>query len=226
MNVVDASSNTALIVAAQKGYLNITETLIKAGADVNIVGTSGNTALMAASQKGYLNITEALIEAGADVNLVGRSGDTALMVTARNEHLNITKFLIEAGADVNKICARNEISLMLFALKGNVQGVRLLLRSGAKLNIGKQLIVTQKAYIRLLLDAAGQTVMPQLLKSSTFTLHHHCRMVIRRHLLELDRHENLFLRIPRLRLPSNVAKYLLFDASVDEDDGTLWSFLQ
>ena len=188
------------------------------GADVNIFDASGNTALMLAAQKGYLNITEALIEAGADVNLASTSGDTALMVAARNEHLNITKVLIDAGADVNIICARNETALLPFVLKGNVQGVRLLLRSGAKLNIGRQIIGTQQAYIRLLLDAGGQTVMPRLLKSSTYTLHHHCRFVIRRHLLKLDRHENLFVRIPRLGLPSRLTKYLLFDKSLDEND--------
>ena len=147
------------------------------------------------------------------------------MVAARNEHLNITKVLIEAGADVNKICARSETALLQFVLKGNVQGVRLLLRSGAKLNTGRQPIGPQQAYIKLLLDA-GQTVIPRLLKSSTYTLHHHCRLVIRKHMLKLDQHENLFVRIPRLGLPSNLAKYLLFDASVDEDDGSLWSFLQ
>ena len=209
----------ALMIAAENGHMNITETLIEAGADVNQVDKLGNTALIVAARKGYLNITETLIEAGADVNLVSTSGITALMVAAWNEHFSTTKFLIEAGADVNKICASlNQTVLVQFALKDNVQGVRPLLQSGAKVNIDRKIIVTQEADIRLLLDAAGQTVMPRLLKSSTDTLHHHCRMVIRKHLLKLDLHENLFLRIPRLGLPSRLAKYLLFDTSLDEND--------
>ena len=160
-----------------------------------------------------------VLQAGADVNRTNQqTGQTALMEAASNACTKIAILLIEAGADVNKICARNETALLQFALKSNVQGVRLLLRSGAKLNIGRQLIGTQQAYIRLLLDAGGLTVMPRLLKSSTYTLHHHCRLVIRRHLLKLDQHENLFVRIPRLGLPSRVTKYLLFDTSLDEND--------
>ena len=247
-SAANAWGQTPLILATIKGDENMVKSVLQTGADVNRINqqtgqtalmgaasngadvnmfdASGNTALIVAAQKGHLNITEALIEAGADVNLASTSGDTALIVAARNEHLNITKFLLDAGADVNKICARNETALLQFALKGNVQGVRLLLRSGAKLNIGRQITGTQQAYIRLLLDAGGQTMTSRLLKSSTYTLHHHCRLAIRRHLLKLDRHENLFVRIPRLGLPSILAKYLLFDAYVDEDDGSLWSFLQ
>ena len=227
-SALDVEGQTPLILATIKGDENMVESVLQAGADVNRINRqTGQTALMEAASKGCTKIATLLIEAGADVNLVETFGDTALMVAARNEHFNITKVLIDAGADVNIICA-NETALLPFVLKGNVQGVRLLLRSGAKLNIGRQIIGPQQAYIsRLLLDAAGQTVMPRLLKSSTYTLHHHCRLVIRKHMLKLDQHENLFVRIPRLGLPSNLAKYLLlFDASVDEDDGSLWSFLQ
>ena len=37
-----------------------------------------------------------------------------------------------------------------------------------------------------------------------------CRNVIRKHLLELDPHENLFIRVPRLGLPSLLTEYLLY----------------
>ena len=214
------TGQTALMEAASKGCTKIATLLIEAGADVNQVDKFGKTALMVAVQKGCLNVTEALAEAGADVNLVSKSGDTALMVAARNEHLNITKVLIDAGADVNKICAWEETVLAHFALKGNVQGVRLLLRSGAKVNIGRLPFEALKRNIRLLLEVAGQEELyyPEILECPTDTLHHHCRMAIRRHLLKLDRHENLFVRIPRLGLPSRLTKYLLFDTSLDEND--------
>ena len=47
------------------------------------------------------------------------------------------------------------------------------------------------------------------------TLHYHCRMVINRHLLNLDTHENLFLRIPHLGLHSSLVKDQLCDVSLD-----------
>ena len=46
-----------------------------------------------------------------------------------------------------------------------------------------------------------------------------CREVIRKHLLKLDPHSNLFVRIPELTLPSALNKYLLFNVSLDDDDG-------
>ena len=43
------------------------------------------------------------------------------------------------------------------------------------------------------------------------------RDVIRNHLLELDRHANLFTRIPQLGLKSEPSQYLLYNVSLDED---------
>ena len=235
VNKVDEDGDTSLMMAVWNGHRNITEALIESGADVNKVGKGCDTALMIAVRKGHVNITEALIEAGVDMNrpflqdeqdihsvlvegtdlsIVGEFGDTI-----QKAYVNIIEILIESGADVNKICEKNKVALLL-AFKSNKKGVRLLLRSGARVNIGRQSFSTLKPDIRLILYAAGEMMMnyPEYLKSSTNTLHHHCRMAIRRHLLKLDRHENLFLRIPCFGLPSRLTKYLLFDTSQDEND--------
>ena len=235
--------HTALSHCALDGDEEGVRMLVEAGADVNRVNESGDTALMVAVQKGYLKDSSKgarmSAEAGADVNRpflqaeqylhsvlvegtdlsrVGKSGD-ALMIAAQKAYVNIIEILIEAGANVNKICDKNKVALLL-AFKGNKKGLRLLLRSGAKVNMGRHSFSTLKPNIRLLLYAAGEMMMnhPEYLKSPTNTLHHHCRMAIRRHLLKLDRHENLFVRIPRLGLPSRLTKYLLFDTSLDEND--------
>ena len=42
-----------------------------------------------------------------------------------------------------------------------------------------------------------------------------CREAIRKHLIDVDPHENLFVRIPRLGLPSLIVDYLLYDCSLD-----------
>ena len=48
-------------------------------------------------------------------------------------------------------------------------------------------------------------------------LEHLCRQAIRSHLMFVDRHQNLFCRIPQLRnsVPEAMKEYLLFDLSVD-----------
>ena len=237
-SAANIEGQTPLILATMKGDEKMVKFVVQAGADVNKVGKYGNrsTALMIAARHGYLNIAKVLVEAGADVNMIcakgtsffkytqddvdlgGEIGDTALMIAARKGHMNIIEVLIEAGANVNKRYKNSETALMYFALNGNTQGLRLLLRSGAKVNIDRLPFGTFNNNISLLLSAAGQRAMIRFLKSSTDALHHHCRMAIRRHLLKLDRHENLFLRIPRLGLPSRLTKYLLFDTSLDEND--------
>ena len=123
---------------------------------------------------------------------------------------------------MNKIGKYNHTTLLLFALIGNERGVRLLLRSGAKVitTVCKR-YVTLKPRIRLLLWAAGQRMIrrmiPRHLKLRKDTLYLHCRAAVRRHLLNLDPHENLFLRVPRLGLPSLLAKNLLFNTSLEEN---------
>ena len=149
-----------------------------------------------------------LIEAGADVNMncVKNSGDTALIVAVQNAYLSIIEALIEAGADVNKTGENNKTALSHFALNGNKQGVRLLLRSGAKVNIiGRQPVATPN--IRLLLYAAGQENAesprnPRILyRYSSSSLQ------------GVDKETS-----SQLGLPSRLAKYLLFDTSLDDND--------
>ena len=49
------------------------------------------------------------------------------------------------------------------------------------------------------------------------TLSDLCRDHLRLHLLTIDRHLNLFNRIPQHGLPASVTSYLLYDVSVEEE---------
>ena len=62
--------------------------------------------------------------------------------------------------------------------------------------------------------------IPEVLKfqEEKLELKHICREAIRKHLLKLDLHSNLFVRVPQLGLPSIVTEYLLFNQSLDDDD--------
>ena len=201
------------------------------------------------SMDGFLAIAKSLIQAGADVNRtcllektilmrVSEYQTSALMMASKAGNFNMAQILIEAGADVNKMCEGNQTALMFFALnltENGLKGVRLLLRSGAKVNICRQRHWRMKAkkYGRMsrakpkiigqicrVLTAGGMKLSLKLrpIRKPHF-LQCLCRAVVRRHLLKLDPHENLFLRIPRLGLPSLLVKYLLFDASLESDEG-------
>ena len=178
-----------------------------------------------------------LIEAGADVNKADMYGTTALLIAAKGGNLSIAQVLIEAGADVNKTCDSNQTALLYFALKlseDGLKGVRLLLRSGANVNTGRKPSwpikfqknkpvwrskQKMKSKIRRLLNAAGMKRSAKRKKMHQYhLLQCLCRMTIREHLLTVDPHQNLFIRIPQLGLPSRLAKYLLFGASLEENN--------
>ena len=54
-------------------------------------------------------------------------------------------------------------------------------------------------------------------KDSNTCLKHLCRKTIRKHLLELDPHTNLFSRISRLEFPCIITDYLLYNQTLDDD---------
>ena len=170
----------------------------------------GQTALMLAAYEGHSKCVELLIKAGADVNVTDNAGGSALHVQRRSKTFQIECVGIHT-------C------------------VKLLLRSGAKINITDQDAMNAlTSYVKesqrcelfepkiaMLLFVAGETVdetlvqkIPPCLKpSNELSLKSICRNKIRKHLSELDLHENLFVRVPRLAPHITVfdISYLLYD---------------
>ena len=70
------------------------------------------------------------------------------------------------------------------------------------------------------LPKVPEYMIPDFLKFEDLQLElkHICREAIRKHLLKLDLHSNLFNRIPRLGLPEVLNQYLLYEVSFDDDD--------
>lgn len=87
---------TALMVAAEKGFADIAQTLIKAGAKVNQVSGDSN-ALLAAIDNNQTAMVKLLISAGADVNAA--PGDTTpLELAQEKKSAEIVALLKQAGA--------------------------------------------------------------------------------------------------------------------------------
>ena len=53
---------------------------------------------------------------------------------------------------------------------------------------------------------------------SFYYLKNLCRVAIRKHLLSVDLHTNLFARVPLLGLPATLARYLLYDIALDAEN--------
>ena len=224
VNKAGCDGSTALTASAQSGKRKCLKLLIKTGADVNKARDDGSTALTASAKLGKLKCVELLIKAGADVNTKNLDGYSVLMIAAEYQHTQCVESVLHAGALVNVDDFHNELTEYIIAAtrkpdkKPNRKLCMLLFAAGVKLQMTSEGYVMKRTRTRGLWPTRGmsaslpKTAVPEYLINTKpgLRLKEKCREVIREHLLELDQHENLFVRVPRLGLPSLLAEYLLY----------------
>jgi ankyrin repeat protein len=114
--------------------VDMLDSLIEAGADINIVNRLGTSPLFIATEVGHTQLIERLLEAGADPNLALHVGETPVMTAARSGSAVGVRHLIEAGADVDASeSSRGQTALMWAAAQGHVDVARVLIDAGADL---------------------------------------------------------------------------------------------
>jgi ankyrin repeat protein len=133
VNETDNDGYTALMYAAENGYLDVVKELITHKADINIAN-DGWTALIAAVFKGHLNIVKELIAHKADLNKSDSTGSTPLIFAAHIGHLDIVKKLIAHKAEINKVSNNAYTALMWAAIGGNLDVLKELIAHKAEIN--------------------------------------------------------------------------------------------
>ncbi|HUC86529.1 MAG TPA: ankyrin repeat domain-containing protein, partial [Candidatus Acidoferrales bacterium] len=132
VNFKGPNDNTALHLAARKGFQAVAEVLLASHADVNAQDAKGMTPLLGAVQNGQLKIAQTLIAAGANVNLKDSKGQTALSCFQTSPE--ICQALLNAGADPNTVDADGRTPLSYAVERNSVQMVKLLLAAKADPN--------------------------------------------------------------------------------------------
>lgn len=144
-------SFTALMVAANRGAIDLVNHLLSVNADVNAQAEGGFTALILSilsynqilalkelendKTNPSMKVIKRLLEAGADVNKVTDGGNTPLQEAAIQGNVDIVNLLLAAGADVNFKNEYSETALMVASLKnGNPEVVQILIDAGADVN--------------------------------------------------------------------------------------------
>lgn len=100
-NQVDAQRQPLLIVAASRGYVEIAEALIKAGAVIDAADSHGRSALIRASERGDPEMVLMLLKYPVKVNAQDHQGISAMMMAARNGSGEIVRALLAKKADPN-----------------------------------------------------------------------------------------------------------------------------
>ena len=91
---------TALHIAAEKGQIQATRSLLKAGANTNVYDKKGSSPLHEASQRGHKQIVRLLLEKNAFINIPNHSGSLPIHLAAINGHEDTVQIL--TGNDPSK----------------------------------------------------------------------------------------------------------------------------
>ena len=224
---------TPCFIAILNGFDEGLDLLIKARADVNR-SYAGLSPMMLAAELGFYECVELLIAAGVDVNKVDGNGQSALVCIGHRHR----DYNFEPTTPL-----QHKILQEILPKRNFIECGKILLRAGAKVNPklwDKRPLnyfiqdFNMQREICLFLYAAGETLEGSTIRVNDhgnqnpkipdyllledldrLDLKHMCRQAIRKHLLDLDPHEHLFGRIPKLGLPRRLSKYLLYNFSLE-----------
>ena len=134
----DEQGRTLLMLAAQKGWRDVAETLITKGSDVNAKDKTplGWTVLDYAVLNARPEVIKLLLDQGASLPAPDELGRTLLMNAARNGWKDVVETLISKGADVNAQ-DKTKLGLTVLAcavLSARADLVELILDKGADIN--------------------------------------------------------------------------------------------
>jgi ankyrin repeat protein len=131
----ESESYTALMIAANYGFLDMVNLLIEAGANVNAKSDGGVTALQLCISPKHdesARIAVRLLAAGADAHVKTGGGNTPLMEAVYMANMDVIKVLLSANVDVNAKNQYGETALMTVFVGGDEpEIVSLLLDAGA-----------------------------------------------------------------------------------------------
>lgn len=84
---------SVLLVACNRGLINLVNVLVEKGADVNAQQSYGYTCLITAAYGGHADVVKKLLESGADKNVKNKAGQTALELAEKSGHADVVKLL-------------------------------------------------------------------------------------------------------------------------------------
>ena len=135
-NAARWDGETALMIAANAGSVDVVKQLIARGADVNLAESrKGQTALMWAAAEGHPEVVQVLIDQKADIRAASKSGFTALVFAAIKNDPKSVQELLAAGADANYALPDGTKVLLVAASHKSTLAAGALVDGGADPNV-------------------------------------------------------------------------------------------
>ncbi len=130
--IAGPEGTAALVWAVSRNDLEMTDLLLRAGANVKSANEFGATPLYAAAADAELPMAQKLLAAGADANAGLLSGETPLMQAARRGNVDMVRALLAAKADPNAKEKNGGQNALMWALSQRQSAVaEELIRGGA-----------------------------------------------------------------------------------------------
>ncbi|GAB3824506.1 hypothetical protein GCM10028799_42810 [Kribbella italica] len=122
VNAVDDTVQSAFLIAASEGYVELLDLTLQHGADVRSLDSYRGTALIRAAERGHAAVVGRLIRAGVTVDHVNNLGWTALheavlLGKGTPQYVDTVRLLIAAGADRAKPAERDGVTAVQGARK-------------------------------------------------------------------------------------------------------------
>ena len=195
-----------------RGFDKCLALMIKSGVDIK---NNSYIYLDVACGHGRDKCLDLILDAGADVNQVSTYGRPASFA-CRNVYC--TSRLLQAGALINFYDGRYMNALQNFVKKYRRDAAEiglLLYATGEKLDVPERLLLRRQQRRLKPIDIKIPNYLQEEESAEILLrLDQICRKVIRKSILHLDQHKNLFQQIPKLPLPTYITSYLLYGCSV------------
>ena len=140
VDAVNQSGQTAIMLAAAKGYRETTKLLHQYSASIDTKDFNERNPLIHAASNGKSLVVQYLLEQGADyqvnaLDLQGNGG-TALIHASRGGHLDVLRLLLKKSVNLNEVeLTKRRTALMEASVRGHRESVLFLLDQGAEMNL-------------------------------------------------------------------------------------------
>ena len=137
VNYEDETQQSAFLIAASEGYIDLLELTLRNGADVHARDSYNGTALIRAAERGHAHVVRRLLETDVEVNHVNNPGWTALHEAiifgdGSSRYVETVQLLVDGGADVRLPSRSDGITPLQHATSLGFQEIAAILRNAMK----------------------------------------------------------------------------------------------
>ncbi|XP_060564717.1 ankyrin-1-like [Ruditapes philippinarum] len=195
----------AAVMARQKGQ-EVLEYVLQFNFDLDMLNEDGNTCLILASRNSTAAVCSLLVENGALLNAQdARFGETALSASVYFGFESNAEVLIRYGANPDLPDFRDTHALYWAIFNCRERSLKMLLEAGAKLT--KSNLATYPKNIKVMKNSKLKNLLEHYV-SEPRSLQHHCRLVIRKHLMQMHCGKSIMNSVMSLPLPMKMKSYI------------------